>query len=98
MYDYGYELLNFQHYRQPYPPSYDMTKIPNEFPLFLGYGGQDALSDVKDVQVLLSNLEGRDGNKLVQVFKEDYAHVDFILGVNAKQVVYDPLIAFYTAN
>lgn len=98
MYDYGFEVLNMQHYGQPVPPSYDMTKISKEFPLFLAYGGKDALSDVKDVHVLLKNLKDHDRNKLVQVFMEDYAHVDFVLGVSAKQGVYDHMISFYMAN
>ncbi|KAK7306901.1 hypothetical protein VNO77_44862 [Canavalia gladiata] len=97
-YDYGDQGQNMQHYGQPTPPPYDMTKISNEFPLFLSYGGQDMLSDVRDVQVLLSDLKDHDGNKLVVLLKKDYAHVDFVLGVNAKQMVYDPMIDFFKQN
>ncbi|XP_027190376.1 triacylglycerol lipase 2-like [Cicer arietinum] len=97
-YDYGNAQENIQHYGQPAPPTYDMTKIPNDFPLFLSYGGKDYLSDVKDVKVLLNDLKGHDVNKLVVLFKEDYSHVDFIMAVNAKQAVYDPMIAFYDTN
>ncbi|XP_047159370.1 triacylglycerol lipase 2-like [Vigna umbellata] len=97
-YDYGDEGDNMKHYGQAVPPLYDMTAIPNEFPLFVTYGGQDLLSDVNDVQVLLNDLQHHDGNKLVVLFKEDYAHLDFVRAVNANQIIYDPIIAFYKAN
>ncbi|KAF8414164.1 hypothetical protein HHK36_002163 [Tetracentron sinense] len=95
MYDYGDEDKNMEHYGQATPPVYNMTSIPDDLPLFLSYGGQDALSDVDDVQVLLDNLKDHDGDKLVIQYREDYAHADFVMAVNAKQVVYDPLMAFF---
>ncbi|CAJ1965288.1 unnamed protein product [Sphenostylis stenocarpa] len=97
-YDYGDEGENMQHYGQPDPPLYDMTTIPKEFPLFLTYGGQDMLSDVKDVQHLLNDLQDHNANKLVVLFKEDYAHLDFVRAVNANQMIYDPIMSFYRVN
>ncbi|PNT04968.3 hypothetical protein POPTR_014G159900v4 [Populus trichocarpa] len=98
MYDYGNENDNMDHYGQPTPPVYNMTSIPNDLPLFLGYGGKDYLSDVKDVQILLDNLKDHDGDKLVVQYTDEYAHADFVFGVNANQIVYDPLIAFFKIN
>ncbi|KAA0054492.1 triacylglycerol lipase 2-like [Cucumis melo var. makuwa] len=95
MYDYVDVIQNIKHYGQPTPPEYNMASIPTDFPLFLTYGGADALSDVNDVQLLLDNLKDHDGDKLVVQFREDYAHADFVMGKNAKQAVYDPLIAFF---
>ncbi|XP_031743507.1 triacylglycerol lipase 2 [Cucumis sativus] len=95
MYDYVDVIQNIKHYGQPTPPEYNMASIPTDFPLFLTYGGADALSDVNDVQLLLDNLKDHDGDKLVVQFREDYAHADFVMGENAKQAVYDPLIAFF---
>ncbi|XP_020203373.1 triacylglycerol lipase 2 [Cajanus cajan] len=97
-YDYDVQEQNMQNYGQPVPPPYDMTEIPNEFPLFLSNGGQDMLSDVKDLQVLLNDLKDHDGNKLVVLFKEDYAHLDYAMGVNANQMIYDPMMAFFKDN
>ncbi|CAI8613337.1 unnamed protein product [Vicia faba] len=39
----------------------------------------------------------RTGNiaKLVVLFNDDYVHADFVMGVTAKPVVYDPMIAFF---
>ncbi|KAF9614559.1 hypothetical protein IFM89_019306 [Coptis chinensis] len=95
MYDYEDEEDNIKHYGQPTPPVYNMTSIPNDFPLFLSYGGADAVSDAQDVQILLENLKSRDGDKLVVQYQDDYAHADFVMAVNANQVVYDPLMAFF---
>ncbi|KAH7520906.1 hypothetical protein FEM48_Zijuj08G0195400 [Ziziphus jujuba var. spinosa] len=95
MFDYGNEDENRKHYGQPNPPAYDMTGIPNDLPLFLSYGGADALSDAKDVHLLLDSLKDHDGDKLVVQYRDDYAHADYVMAENAKQVVYDPLIAFF---
>ncbi|EXC25520.1 Triacylglycerol lipase 2 [Morus notabilis] len=95
MYNYGDENENIRHYGKPYPPAYNMTTIPNDLPLFVSYGGQDALSDTKDVHLLLDSLKDHDGDKLVVQYRDDYAHADYVMGENAKQAVYDPLIAFF---
>lgn len=95
MYDYKNEEVNKKHYGQPNPPAYNMTSIPNDLPLFLSYGGADALSDVNDVKILLDSLKDHEGDKLVIQFREDYAHADNVLAENAAQVVYDPLMAFF---
>ncbi|KAA8530112.1 hypothetical protein F0562_004821 [Nyssa sinensis] len=94
-YDYGNANFNVQHYGEAKPPIYNMSNIPHNFPLFLSYGGQDALSDVKDVQTLLDNLKSHDPDKLSVQFVKDYAHADFIMGVTAKDVVYNQIVAFF---
>ncbi|KAK8588558.1 hypothetical protein V6N13_087467 [Hibiscus sabdariffa] len=98
MYDYGSEDENKKHYGNPNPPAYDMRNIPRELPLFLGYGGQDMLADVDDVEALLNDLKDHDKGELFQVYSEEYAHADFVLGVNASQVVYHPMISFFNLH
>ncbi|KAH7859997.1 hypothetical protein Vadar_008005 [Vaccinium darrowii] len=98
MYDYGSADGNNQHYGQPTPPVYSMSNIVNDFPLFLAHGGQDYLSDPVDVQTLMSSLQDHDSNKLVVLFTEEYAHLDYVFAGNANQVVYDPLMAFCNLN
>jgi lysosomal acid lipase/cholesteryl ester hydrolase len=95
-YDYGNEEGNMNHYGQTTPPVYNMTAIPNDLPLYISNGGQDTLSDVKDVQVLLDDLNHHHKDKLVVQYRDQYAHADFVMGVNANQVVYDPLMAFFS--
>ncbi|KAL8478216.1 hypothetical protein ACS0TY_030203 [Phlomoides rotata] len=98
MYDYGNVRDNNKYYGQPTPPVYNMKSIPNNLPLLLAYGGKDLLSYVKDVQTLIDDLSEHDADKLVLQYRDDYAHLDFVLGVNANQVVYSPLMAFFKMN
>ncbi|KAJ8620833.1 hypothetical protein MRB53_029362 [Persea americana] len=97
-FDYGSPIANMVHYSQLQPPLYNMPNIPSNMPLFLSYGGQDALSDVKDIQLLLDNLKFHDADKLTVQFVKDFAHADFIMGVNAKIIVYNPIIAFFNSQ
>ncbi|KAL6960438.1 sterol esterase [Sarracenia purpurea var. burkii] len=94
-YDYGSMVLNMLKYGQTTPPVYDVSAIPNNLPLLLSYGGFDALSDVEDVQILLDKLKLHDPDKLSVQFVKEYAHLDFIFAVNAKDVVYSQVIEFF---
>lgn len=94
-FDYGNPAMNMLHYAHFNPPVYNLSHIPNDLPLFLSYGGQDALSVVPDVQLLLDSLKFHDVDKLSVQFVEDFAHADFVMGVTAKSIVYDPIIAFF---
>ncbi|KAG0470313.1 hypothetical protein HPP92_016477 [Vanilla planifolia] len=87
-----------EHYGQPTPPTYDMSAIPVDFPLFLSHGKADVLSDVDDVRHFLGVVDGHDGVNLAVQYLEDYAHADFIMAVNAKQIVYEPLMAFFNLH
>ncbi|KAK1306174.1 Triacylglycerol lipase 2 [Acorus calamus] len=95
MYDYGDDDDNRRHYGQPTPPAYDLSSIPDDLPMFFGYGGSDALSVPEDVELLLGNLKSHQADKLVVQYRDDYAHADFVMAVNALEVVYDPLMAFF---
>ncbi|XP_057983559.1 triacylglycerol lipase 2-like [Malania oleifera] len=97
-YDYVNILSNIEHYGRPRPPAYDLSNIPVDFPLFLSYGGRDTLSDVLDVQHLLDDLKSHDEDKYSVQFIENYAHVDFIMGISAKDIVYNPIISFFNRN
>nr|GEX24115.1 triacylglycerol lipase 2-like [Tanacetum cinerariifolium] len=78
-YDYGNPAFNMEHYGERKPPIYNLSNIPNDFPLFLSYGGQDALSDPKDVATLLDDLKLHDEGKLSVQYIKDFAHADFIM-------------------
>lgn len=77
------------------PPIYNLSNIPQNLPLFISYGGQDALSDVLDVGRLLDSLKFHDVDKLSVQFVENYAHADFIMGVNAKDIVFNAVLDFF---
>ncbi|EYU34800.1 hypothetical protein ABFS82_11G136400 [Erythranthe guttata] len=94
-YDYGNANFNMLHYGQSKPPVYDLAKIPHDLPIFISYGGQDSLADVKDVATLLDSLKLHDVEKLHVQYIKDFAHADFIMGVTAKDIVYNQIIAFF---
>ncbi|KAJ4798050.1 Lipase [Rhynchospora pubera] len=92
------EEENMKRYGQSTPPVYKLPSIPRSLPLFISYGGQDSLADSSDVALLLNDLKLHDRDKLTVHFVKDYAHADFVMGVSAKQVVYNSLIAFLDRN
>ena len=83
------------HYGQLFPPTYNLSNIPHDLPLFISYGGEDALSDVIDVRNLLDILKFHDADKLDIQFIKDYAHADYIMGANAKDLVYNSITTFF---
>lgn len=93
-YNYGIPGFNVMHYGDVMPPVYNLSNIPRDFPIFLSHGGRDALSDPKDVRHLLDSLKLHDVGKLTVQFVENYAHVDFIMAVNAKDIVYSQVLSF----
>ncbi|KAL3653814.1 hypothetical protein CASFOL_003495 [Castilleja foliolosa] len=94
-FDYGNVYENIAHYGVASPPLYNLTNIPTDFPLFISHGGQDTLSDAEDVALLLGNLKAHDRDKLQVQFIEQYAHVDFIMALNANELVYNHIIDFF---
>ncbi|KAK8964744.1 Triacylglycerol lipase 2 [Platanthera guangdongensis] len=94
-YDYGSGGANTKKYGQHTPPLYNLSNIPNSLPMYLSYGGRDSLSDTKDVGHLLEDLKLHDSDKLSVHYVENYAHADFVMGITAKQMVYDSMTAFF---
>ncbi|KAI3909145.1 hypothetical protein MKW98_012882 [Papaver atlanticum] len=90
-YDYG--IGNMLKYGQATPPSYPLTDIPKDLPIFISYGVNDALADPQDVEHLLSDMD-HPKNKLEVQKIENYGHLDFIIATNANRIVFKPMIAF----
>ncbi|KAL5707110.1 sterol esterase [Ranunculus cassubicifolius] len=90
MYDYGL-LGNRIHYGQFTPPTFDVSSIPESLPIWMGYGGNDSLADVKDVKHMLRELSSMP--ELLYI--ESYGHLDFVLSTKAKEDVYDDMIRFF---
>lgn len=57
----------------------------------MAYGGNDELADMIDFQHTLKELSSTPE----VVYLENYGHVDFILSLQAKQDLYDPMISFF---
>ncbi|KAE9599544.1 putative triacylglycerol lipase [Lupinus albus] len=94
-FDYVFPSANYRHYGQFFPPRYNLENIPHDIPLFLSYGGIDALSDVPDVRILLDILKFHDPDKLTVQFIKEYAHIDFIMAINAKDIVFKDVLSFF---
>ncbi|PUZ69726.1 hypothetical protein GQ55_2G135000 [Panicum hallii var. hallii] len=88
-YDYGW-VGNLARYGQLHPPPIHLSSIPESLPLWMGYGGLDALADVTDVEHTIKQL--RSTPELLYI--GDYGHIDFIMSVSAKDDVYVDLMRF----
>ncbi|KAK9097298.1 hypothetical protein Sjap_022795 [Stephania japonica] len=93
MYDYGL-FGNIRRYGQSNPPAFDIARIPKLLPVWMGYGGTDALADVKDVEHTLQDLK----LKPELLYLSSYGHIDFLLSVRAKEDVYDAMIRFFKSS
>lgn len=91
-YDYGM-LKNLRLYGSLKPPVFDLSLVPESLPLWLAYGGNDALADMTDVQRTIKELPC----KKEVLYLDDYGHVDFLLSVNAKDDVYESMIKFFSS-
>jgi len=82
MFNWGDAKKNMQHYNQSTPPAYPIKNIT--LPVAFFYGGQDWLADPQDCAVLLSDLP----HVVYDNFQESYAHMDFVWGLDAHQLIY----------
>ncbi|XP_074582168.1 triacylglycerol lipase 1 [Curcuma longa] len=88
-YDYGY-WGNLKHYHSLHPPSFNLADIPDSLPIWMAYGGHDALADITDVERTIAELK----SKPELLYIDNYGHIDFILSVKAEDDVYRELIRF----
>ncbi|CAG0893022.1 unnamed protein product [Darwinula stevensoni] len=86
-YDWGKDG-NLEHYGQEEPPEYDLSKV--NAAVFLYWGQNDWLAAPDDVQWLSEQLHSLIGNFRVDF--DDWNHLDFLWGIDAKILVYDKLI------
>nr|TKW32055.1 hypothetical protein SEVIR_2G145500v2 [Setaria viridis] len=92
-YDYGW-VGNLGRYGQLHPPPFDLSSIPESLPIWMGYGGLDALADITDVEHTIREL--RSTPELLYI--GDYGHIDFIMSMKAKDDVYVDLMRFLRAQ
>jgi pimeloyl-ACP methyl ester carboxylesterase len=88
-YDYG-TAGNLQHYGQTTPPVYAFSNYPKNLPTVLVSGGIDGLADPSDVSKILAQVPS--GSDIVVINREDYGHLDPLLGWDAYQLTYPDLL------
>lgn len=85
-YDHGW-MTNLRVYGNMRPPKYDLGNI--KAPVFLHYTYNDPLSQVEDVDRLHNEL-GASTKMLVPL--PLFNHLDFIWGIDAKELLFDGVI------
>ncbi|XP_053441082.1 lipase member K [Nycticebus coucang] len=85
-FDWGNPAENLMHFHQLTPPFYNVTKM--EIPTAVWSGGQDVVADPKDIENLLPKIANLIYYKLIPY----YNHVDFYLGQDAPQEIYQDLV------
>ncbi|XP_037660351.1 lipase member K [Choloepus didactylus] len=85
-FDWGNAEQNMMHFHQLTPPLYNVTKM--DVPTAVWSGGQDRVADPKDVENLLPEI----ANLIYYKWIPHYNHVDFYLGQDAPQEIYQDLI------
>ncbi|KAF4382365.1 hypothetical protein G4B88_011317 [Cannabis sativa] len=92
-YDYGV-VKNLMQYGQLKPPVFNLGNIPESLPLWMAYGGDDALADLTDVKHTLKELQSTPE----LLYLENYGHIDFIISVHAKEDIYNHMISFFNSR
>ncbi|XP_019339820.2 lysosomal acid lipase/cholesteryl ester hydrolase isoform X1 [Alligator mississippiensis] len=85
-YDYGSKEKNMEKYNQTSPPAYEIETL--KIPIAAWSAGKDLLADPKDVAILLPRF----ANLVFHDHFPDWAHLDFIWGLDAAERLYTKII------
>lgn len=85
--EWDYGLMNKVHYNSSSPPNYLVKNI--KVPTYFYYSDNDFLSNPKDVLKLVKEMPQEFVAKLYNVKDPKFTHLDFLWGLNAKEMVYD---------
>jgi len=88
-FDYGPDG-NQERYGQPTPPVYDMSKVTA--PVALVWGENDWLGVPEDTMRIASGVRNLMPGGIIRVDFDKWNHLDFLWGIDAKPLVYDPVI------
>ncbi|XP_050671567.1 lipase 3-like [Leptidea sinapis] len=86
-FDHG-TITNILRYGSVIPPKYNLSQLTA--PVFLHYSLSDPLADLRDVDRLYSEIGGP--VQKIRVPYDTFSHVDFMWGIDAKELVFDRVI------
>ncbi|XP_048005090.1 lipase 3-like [Leguminivora glycinivorella] len=86
---FNHGLANIGFYQSVTPPRYDLHKVTA--PVFFHYSLSDPWAQVKDVERLGRELGNLRAKRVIPM--ATYSHFDFLMGINAKRLVYDQVIS-----
>jgi len=92
-FDWGSKLANNQHHGHEGIPTYNLYDV--EYPVAVYYGDNDLLADISDVEKTTSELPFIVSSPNIMIHEVDYEnwnHMDFVWGMDAKEFVYKDLI------
>jgi len=92
-YDWGSRQANEAHHGSREVPTYHLYDV--ESPVAVYYGDNDYLSDIKDVDMTISELPFIVSSPHIMIHEVDYTnwnHIDFVWGMDAKTYVYEDLL------
>lgn len=79
---------NLKRYNQPHPPHYNLSNI--KAPIAFYYAKSDSVTVVEDISKLIKELPNVVKDYIVPY--EKFNHVDFVLGVDAPELVYTEIL------
>ncbi|XP_026754669.2 lipase 1-like [Galleria mellonella] len=82
-------IENIELYGSPVPPAYDVSQVT--VPVHLYHGLGDYVTNSSDILYLAQQLNNVIGVKEVE--RPSFTHFDFIWGIDAKELVYDDVVA-----
>lgn len=90
-YDYG-RNGNLVHYKQFLPLQYNISAVT--VPIAMWTGGNDWLTGPRDVELFLPKIK----NLIFHKHIEDWNHLDFVYGPDARDLVYDKIVSLMEEN
>ncbi|CAG9762366.1 unnamed protein product [Ceutorhynchus assimilis] len=82
--------INLQKYGTTEAPLFDVSKI--EVPTYIVYSTQDWATPEADALHLYRNLNEKARYGIRKIDLPFFNHIDFVMGRNARRIVYDPLV------
>lgn len=93
-FDYG-SSENKEHYNTTSYPKFDANNFPTDIPLYIFYGGHDALIVKEDVENFINEMKNVGLDDFRYKMIDNYTHADFIFGMHAREDFINDVVEFF---